>query len=174
MITPGKRSRAPEPVEGGGEHRPEPTKASLWNLGNQLFAHIKTNQMAGLSEGEQIPLPWELYQELQDLISWAAWRIDRPLTREQIRYQRAYVVRKFIRQYVAQHGTERGSRKYAFHEAAKELTGPYAGSPRTMEDDYLFEEHAPSDDPRSVRYRERLERRARAADKKRAQRRRRR
>ena len=81
---------------------------------------------------------------------------------------------KFIREYIAQHGKTRGSRKYAYHAAAKELTGPYAGTWRTMKDDFLFEELAPSDDPRSVRYRETLEQRAREANKKRARLRRRR
>lgn len=159
MITPGKRSQPPEPEEFGIERMPEPTKPMLWYLRDRLANHVDK------------PLPSELCQELQFLVLWAEWRIDRLLTREQIRYQRAYVVRKFIRQYVAQHG-KRGSHKYAYREAAKELTGPYAGGPRTMEEDYLFEEHHPSDDPRSVRYRKALERRARAADKKRAQRRR--
>ena len=141
---------------------PEPTKPNLRHLRGQLAAHADK------------PLSSELYQELQGLIWWAAWRIDRLLTREQIRYQRWHVVHEGIREFIAQIGTARGSRKYAYNEAAKVLTGPYAGSWRTMKDDYLFEEHAPSDDPRSVRYRETLEQRAREASKKRAQRRRRR
>jgi hypothetical protein len=140
------------------EHMPEPTKTKLRHLRDQLAAHADQ------------PLPSELYQELQGLIWWADWWIDRHLTRDQIRYQRWYVVSIFIRQYIAQHGTTRGSRKYAYHAAAKELTGPYAGAWSTMKEDYLFEEHAPSADPRSVRYRETLERRAREADRKRARR----
>jgi len=139
-------------------HRPEPTKPWLRYLRDQLAAAHNANE----------PLPSNLYRALQDLIYWAEWRLDTPLTREQIRYQRYYVVHTFIRQFIAKHGTARGSRKYAYGEAAKVLAGPYAGSPLTMKDDYLFEQHAPSADPRSVRYRETLERRAREADKKRA------
>ena len=155
MITPGKRSQPPEPKEGEFEHRPEPLKVQLEYLCNQLAKHPDQ------------PTP-DLYRALQGLIDWALWRIDRLLIREQIRYQRWHIVRWFIRQYIAQHGKERGSRKYAYNEAAKVLTGPYAGAPGTMKDDFLFEELAPSADPRSVRYRETLERRAREADKKRA------
>jgi hypothetical protein len=159
VTTRGKRSRLPEPAPGVVEHMPEPTKSYLRHLRGWLA-----------TEADK-PLSPELYQRLQNLISWAAWRIDRILTREQIRYQRWYVVRHFIRQYVAEHGGKtRGSRKHAYNEAAKLLTGPYAGRAATMKDDYLFEEHAPSADPRSVRYREALERRAREADKKRARR----
>jgi hypothetical protein len=163
VITPGKRSQLPEPVEGGVEHRPEPTKIGLWDLRKRLVEHEVDRPL--------LPLSPELYRALDDLVNWALWRIDRPLTREQIRYQRAFVVRKFIRQYVAQHGTK-GSRKYAYREAAKVLTGPYAGSHLTMKDDYLFEERAPGDDPLGVRRREALEQRAREADKKQARRRR--
>jgi hypothetical protein len=160
VITPGKRSRPPEPEPGVIEHRPEPLKVQLEYLRNELAKHSDQ------------PTP-DLYRALQDLINWAMWRIDRLLTRDQIQYQRWHVVSTFVRRYIAQHGTTRGSRKNAYHAAAKVLTGPYAGSPRTMKEDFLFGERAPGGtDPRSVRYRERFERRAREADKKRAQRRR--
>jgi hypothetical protein len=139
---------------------PEPTKPELLDLRNQLVDHVEHQA--------DRPLPPELYQAFDGLINWAIWRIDRSLTREQIRYQRKYIVDKHRRRFIAQHGKTRGAQKYAYREAAKELTGPYAGSPRTMEEDYLFEQQHPSDDPRSVRYRETLERRAREADEKRA------
>jgi hypothetical protein len=157
----GKRSRPPEPAPGVVEHMPEPVKPELRRLRDWLAAEAGN------------PLPPELHRRLQSLILWADWRIDRVLTREQIRYQRCHVVHDFIREYVAKHGTERGSRKYAYNEAAKVLAGPYAGSPATMKKDFLFEESvATSNDPRAVRYRQRLEQRAREADKKRALRRR--
>ena len=136
---------------------PEPTKTDLLVL-RKLLVELPADQ----------PLPRELRWGLGRLISWASFRITRALTREQIRYQRQHVVGIFIQQYIAQHGKKRGSKKYAYGEAAKELTGPYAGSWRVMQDDYLFVKNAPSDDPRSVRYRETLERRAREADEKRA------
>jgi hypothetical protein len=160
VITPGKRWRPPEPEEGVVEHMPEPTKPKLRELRDQLAARADT-------------LPPELYQALQGLIWWAAWRLDRLLTTDQIRYQRAYVVREFIRRYIAKYGKTRGSREYAYRETAMVLTGPYAGSPRAMREAFLVEESAPDDDPRSVRRRETLERRAREADKKRVQRQRR-
>ena len=138
---------------------PEPTKPKLRHLCDQLAAHADK------------PLSSELYQKLHGLIWWAAWRIDRPLTREQIRYQRWYVVHEGIREFVERYGTARGSRKYGYAYAAKVLTAPYAGSPLTMKDDYLFEERSPGDDPLSVRRRKALEQRAREADKKRARRR---
>jgi hypothetical protein len=108
---------------------------------------------------------------LHDLIWWAGWRIDRPLTREQIRYQRWRVVTIFIRRYKAEHhGKERSSRKYAFDLAAQELTGPFAGSPRTMKEDFLALERLPN--PDSVRSKK-LEQRASEANRKRARRRKR-
>ena len=79
MITPGKRSRPPDPVEGGVEHRREPLKVQLEYLRNRLAEHPDQ------------PTP-DLYRALQELINWALWRIDRPLTRGQIRYQRAFIV----------------------------------------------------------------------------------
>jgi hypothetical protein len=159
VITPGKRSRPPDPVEGGVEHRREPLKVQLESLRNRLAEHPDQ------------PTP-DLYRALQDLINWALWRIDRLLTRGQIRYQRACIVRDFIRLYIAHYRKERGSREWAYAQAAAVLTGPYAGSSRAMREDFLIEERAPwAMDPRSVRRRETLERRAREADKKRAQRR---
>jgi len=164
VITPGKRSQPPEPGPGVVEHMPEPTKTRLRHLRGQLAA----------AHADKL-LPSDLYRELQGLIGWADWRIDRPLTRDQIRYQRFHVVSMFRRQYIEQHGKKRGSQKYAYHAAARELTGPYAGAWSTMKDDFLFEQRAPGGtDPRSVRIRETLERRAREASEKLARRRRRR
>ena len=71
MITPGKRSQPPEPEEFGIERMPEPTKPMLWYLRDRLANHVDK------------PLPSELCQELQFLVLWAEWRIDRLLTREQ-------------------------------------------------------------------------------------------
>jgi len=157
VITPGKRWQPPEPRPGVIENMPEPTITGLAVMRKRLV-ELPADQ----------PLPPQLRRALNDLITWAIWRIDRPLTRDQIRYQRWYVVCTFIRQYIAQHGKERGAQRYAYHAAARELTGPYAGAWSTMKEDFLFEQRAPSNDPRSMRYRENLERRAREADKKRA------
>jgi len=157
VITPGKRSQPPEPGPGVVEHMPEPTETGLRDMRKQLV-ELPADQ----------PLPPQLRRALNDLITWAIWRIDRPLTRDQIRYQRFHVVSMFRRQYIAQHGKERGAQKYAYHAAARELTGPYAGAWSTMKDDFLFEQRAPGGtDPRSVR-------RAREASEKLARRRRRR
>jgi hypothetical protein len=162
MTTPGKRSLPPPPRAGEALHMQEPTQNKLRHLRDQLAAHADK------------PLPPELCQQLHGLIYWAAWRIDRAhLTREQIRYQRWRIVREGIKEFVARHGT-RGSHKHGYSYAANELVGPYAGSPHTMKQDFLAEQHAPGDDPLSVRRRKALEQRAREADKKRARQRRRR
>jgi hypothetical protein len=163
VTTPGKRSLPPEPRNGEAQHMREPTKNQLWHLRAQLVAHADT------------PLPPQLCRQLHGLINWADWRIDRShLTREQIRYQRWRIVHEGIRESVARTGKMHGSRNYGYSYAAKELVGgPYAGNWRTMQDDYLFEERAGGDDPRSVRRRKDLEQRAREADKKRARQRRR-
>jgi hypothetical protein len=142
------------------EHMPEPTKTMLLALRKQLFQQ-PANQ----------PFPPELRRALDYLINWALWRVDRLLTRDQIRYQRAYLVSKYINQFIAERGTKRGAREWAYAQAAAVATGPYAGSARAMREDFLVEARAPGDDPRSVRRREALERRAREADKKRARRR---
>jgi hypothetical protein len=157
VTTPGKRSLPPPPQAGEAEHMREPTKNMLRDLRDQLAEHANT------------PPPPELYRQLHGLINWAAWRIDRShLTREQIRYQRWRVVDEGIREFVARTGRTRGARNYGYSYAAKELVGgPYAGNWRTIQDDYLFEERAGGDDPRSVRRREALEQRAREADSKR-------
>ena len=163
MRTRGKRSRPPEPAPGVVENMPEPTKSDLQSLRDRLDAEVGK------------PLSPELHQRLQGLISWAAWRLDRAvLTWEQISYQRWSVVCRLILKYVAEHGTERGSRKRVYQDAAELLAGsPYEGSWTTIKEDFLFQERvSTSDDPRSVRYREALERRAREADKNQARRRR--
>jgi hypothetical protein len=134
-------------------HLPEPTKNGLRDLRRQL-SEQRVDQ----------PLPPDLYRELQRLIFWAEWRIGRLLTRDQISYQRSYVVLTFIKQYIKQHGGKTsGSRKYAYHAAAAELTGgPYAGTWTTMKEDFLFEQrNAVGTDRRSVRYREKLQQLAR-------------
>jgi hypothetical protein len=160
VITPGKRWRPPEPGPGVVEHMPEPTKTMLLALRKQL-----------VEQPADQPFPPELHRALDYLINWALWRIDRLLTRDQIRYQRAYLVSKFIKQYIAERGTKRGAREWAYAQASAVATGPYAGSPRAMREDFLYEARAPGADPRSVRRREALEHLAREADKKRAQRR---
>jgi hypothetical protein len=138
---------------------PEPTKTMLLALREQF-----------VEQPADRPLPPQLRRALDGLINWAIWRIDRPLTRDQIRYQRGYLVSKFINQFIAKRGTKRGAREWAYAQAAAVATGPYAGSARAMREDFLVEARAPGDDPRSVRRREALERRAREADKKRARR----
>ena len=160
MTTPGKRWRPPEPGPGVVLHMPEPTKIELLILRKHL-----------VEQPADQPLPPELRRALDWAINWAIWRIDLPLTRDRIRYQRAYLVDRFVNQYIAERRTERGAREWACAQAANMLTGPYAGSPRAMREDFLYEVRAPGDDPRSVRHREALEQRAREADKKRAQRR---
>jgi hypothetical protein len=154
----GKRSRPPEPDEGVALHMPEPMKSWLRDLRRRLV-ELPADQ----------PLPAQLRRALNYLITWADFRIDRLLTREQISYQRSYVVLTLIERYIAQHGTKRGSRKYAYHAAAAELTGPYAGDWRTMQEDFLFEQrNAVGTDRRSVRYREKLQQLADEANEKRA------
>jgi hypothetical protein len=160
VTTPGKRSLPPPPKEGGIEHMLEPTKTKLRHLRDQLAAYVDK------------PLPPELYQKLHGLILWADWRIDRLPSREQIRYQRWRVVHEGIREFVARYGTRRGSQTYGYAYAAKELVRPYAGSASAMKQDFLAEEHAPADDPLSVRRRKALERGAREADRKRSRQRR--
>jgi hypothetical protein len=133
---------------------PEPTKIELLGLRKHL-----------VEQPADQPLPPTLRRLLDEVISWAIWRVDLPLTRDQIRYQRAYLVRMFINQYIAERGTERGAREWAYAQASAMATGPYAGSPRAMREDFLVEARAPGDDPRSVRRREALERRAREAER---------
>ena len=73
MTTPGKRWRPPEPGPGVVLHMPEPTKIELL-----IFRKHLVEQPADQ------PLPPELRRALDWAINWAIWRIDLPLTRDQI------------------------------------------------------------------------------------------
>ena len=106
---------------------PEPTKIELLILRKHL-----------VEQPADQPLPPELRRALDWAINWAIWRIDLPLTRDQIRYQRAYLVDRFVNQYIARRPTERGAREWAYAQAANMLTGPYAGSPRAMRESFCM------------------------------------
>jgi hypothetical protein len=76
QVVRGKRLRLPEPCEGDLPNMPEPTKAELGQLHQQLRDH------------RDKPLPPPLQQVLERVLFWAIWQIGRPWDRARIRNQR--------------------------------------------------------------------------------------
>jgi hypothetical protein len=117
---PFKLSRLRGPKgEGVMPHMREPTVAELRHLRARLHDHADK-------------LPPQLHAELDWLIFWAGWQIDRPWTPDRIQYQRYSLVLEGYRAAVRK-GLKTGLWKFARGYAVEKL----AGSPAECGDEMM-------------------------------------